>query len=69
MLAHLEELNLAASNSKIPLYHQKILAYELTLKRLSHELEKQVSERKDQAEILMQSVLREAFAGKEINYG
>ena len=96
---HLEELNLAASNSKIPSFFQKILAYELTLKRPAHELkklnqlirafeiplpplaekqaivervdnlmamiddlEKQVSERKDQSEMLMQSVLRETFA-------
>ncbi len=38
MLAHLEELNLAASNSKISLFPQKILAYKLTLRRQSHEL-------------------------------
>lgn len=28
------------SNSKIPLFHQKILAHELTLKRPAHELKK-----------------------------
>jgi hypothetical protein len=62
MLVHLEDLILSTLNSKVPLYHQKILAHELTLKRPFHELEKQVSERKEQSEMLMQSVLREAFA-------
>jgi restriction endonuclease S subunit len=32
-------------------------------------LEKQVAERKDQAEMLMQTVLREAFAGLQIILG
>ena len=35
------------------------------LKCMIDELEKQVSERKDHAEMLMQSVLREAFAGNK----
>ncbi|KKO18549.1 MAG: helicase subunit of dna repair complex [Candidatus Brocadia fulgida] len=40
MLVHLEELHLPASNSKVTLFHQKILAHELTLKRPAHELRK-----------------------------
>lgn len=42
MSVHLEELNLAAFNCKIPLLYQnqKILAYELILKRPAHELKK-----------------------------
>lgn len=34
------ELNLPVSNYKVPLYYQKILAHELTLKRPSHEIKK-----------------------------
>lgn len=37
---HREELHLSASNYKTPSFYQKILAYELTLKRPAHELRK-----------------------------
>lgn len=37
---HWEELNLPASNYKVPLFYQKILAHKLTLKRPAHELKK-----------------------------
>ena len=37
---YLEDLNLPASNYKVPLFYQKILSHELTLKRPAHELRK-----------------------------
>lgn len=40
MRDYLEELNLTSSNYKVPLFYQKILAYEFTLKRPAHELKK-----------------------------
>ena len=40
MSGHLEGLNLPVSNNKVPLFYQKILAHELTLKRPYHELTK-----------------------------
>ena len=76
ILAH--ELTLKTPISRIKKLNQTIRAFEIPLPPLAEqqaivervekvmamidELEKQVSERKEQSEMLMQSVLREAFA-------
>ena len=53
-----------------PLAEQQALVERVEkLTTMIDELGKQIAERKNQSEMLMQSVLREAFAGKEINYG
>jgi type I restriction enzyme S subunit len=46
---------------------QAIVTHVNSLKAIIDELEKQVTERKEQAQILMQTVLREAFAGSAVD--
>ncbi len=79
ILAH--ELTLKRPSHELKKINQTIRAFEIPLPPLAKkqaivervdklmamidDLEKQVSERKDQSERLMQSVLREAFAGNK----
>ncbi len=66
---HLEELNQTIRAFEIPLpplaEQQAIVKRVEKLMAMIDKLEKQVSKRKGQAEMLMQSVLREAFTGNK----